>query len=549
MQTGQILLFLIAPIVSECCCGKNTNTSKGFQQDTKRLYYRAVEGEVFMLPCNNRKVTWFRIGESPGEQNNSFECETKFFTKVTHSGNYTDGNREQFLHLHVVSKASLPCSDPDGESHVMLKLNTGENISCPGFNCNDNSQVTWYKDSKPVSEQNRDSRSDNGLLLLCTVNEYDTGVFFCDRNIIEQGVHWTYRRSVQATVIAQSRANEPPHIVHRKTVEEVEIGRSHSLVCQVHFPFELQFTPDVQWYKNQGGNKENRIQLQVDKQKYVVLQELLAIDRHQVTASTQIDKVTTQHLHDTYTCVASNNAGSSNVTISLRRKITVTHPCLVGYPMAFLVVVTVLGLVLRRNWLELQLLIRSHCQYGKRLRDKEFDVFLSYDSSPPTAEFMIDSPHTELKAGCPLISAEPVEFELSRILEDCWGYRLCMIERDLLPGGVYRDDVETAIQRSQMVICVLSPDYLSNANTLFVLESGVQALLNASIQKLLLIQTGQTPTRIAQVHSAVVHRALKVLPCLVWTSGETDTARSSFLKSLRQTLPPQPVYKGSHKQG
>ncbi|XP_053722275.1 interleukin-18 receptor accessory protein-like isoform X2 [Synchiropus splendidus] len=546
MQTGRILLFLIAPIVSECCCGKNSNKERGFQQDTKHLYYRAVEGEIFMLPCNNRKVTWFRIGESPGEQKSSFECETKFFTDVTHSGNYTDGNGERFLHLHVVSKASLPCSEPDGESRVMLKLNAGERILCPGFNCSDNSQVTWYKDSKPVSEQNRESCSDNGLLLLCTVSEYDTGVFFCDRNIIERQVHWTYRRSVQVTVRAQIRANEPPHIVHRKTTEEVEIGHSHSLVCQVHFPFELNFSREVQWYKNPGGNMDNQIQLRVDKQE--LRQEWLPIDRHQVTATTLIDKVTTQHLRDTFTCVASNKAGTNNVTISLRRKIMGKHPCLVGYPVAFLVVVTVLALVLRRNWLELQLLTRTHCQYGKRLRDKEFDVFLSYDSSPTAAEVMIDSPTAELK-GCPLISAEPVGFELSRILEDCWGYRLCMTERDLLPGGVYRDDVESAIQRSQMVICVLSPDYLTNANTLYVLESGVQALLKTSIQKLLLIQTSHTPTGIAQVHSAVVHRAMKVLPSLVWNSGGTDGARSSFLKSLRQSLPSQQVDKGSHKQG
>lgn len=40
--------------------------------------------------------------------------------------------------------------------------------------------------------------------------------------------------------------------------------------------------------------------------------------------------------------------------------------------------------------------------------------------------------------------------------------------------AVYTSDVVLAIQRSRMLICLLSAEYLSNNNAIFVLESGVQ---------------------------------------------------------------------------
>lgn len=54
---------------------------------------------------------------------------------------------------------------------------------------------------KAVSNQIRGFLEKNGYLRLDTVSEYDTGVYFCDRQINEQGVMWTFRRAINITTI------------------------------------------------------------------------------------------------------------------------------------------------------------------------------------------------------------------------------------------------------------------------------------------------------------------------------------------------------------
>ncbi|XP_040909137.1 interleukin-18 receptor accessory protein-like isoform X2 [Toxotes jaculatrix] len=570
MQTGHILFFLVFPIVLEGCCVGNHQKKRtaftGPQQDTTHLYYRAVDGESFMMPCFIKSVNrseWSRIGDGRGgKEGPSFVCGKDFPVIIEHSGNYTCGSK-LFLHLQVVEKLSQGCFDPE-EHKVELLNSEGGIISCPQYTCSSNTGVRWYKGKRAVSEQRRSSCEENELLHLCQVKDVDHGVFYCDRQIIDQGVTWAFRRAVKVTVIleqcsmqrAHNTTIKNPRIVYPvgNMTQEVELGRPHNLTCEVIFLYERKISAVVKWYVNYGGNKENMTLLLIEKtQKKSVISE-----DYKVTQTACIQEVTPQHLSYTYTCIATTIAGSSSVTVQLKEKIKVKWPSLDGYTIVSFLLVAGLGIVLHVKWLELQLIYRSHFQHGKHDRDKkEFDVFLSYVWNRSSAEVeggwtlssqsRFDTDEEACLSSMDLLNTAEceatqgqLEVLLPRVLEERWGYRLCLPERDMLPGGAYTKDVVLAIQKSHMLICLLSADYLCNSNAVFVLESGVQALLQNSALKLLLIWTSRDSAPLNQQDPqlpTLVQRALKVLPSLNWTSGKPARTTCNFWKSLRKAMP------------
>ncbi|KAM6943568.1 interleukin-18 receptor accessory protein-like [Xenentodon cancila] len=562
MQTGFVLFYFVFPIFLEGCCDrKQQKKIKGLRHVASYQRYRVVEGEIFMMPCiqssnPNVKTVWSR---TEGNRGPSFDCGREFSAQVKHSGKYTSLNGTFVLHLHVVEKISLGCFQLN-ETIKMLQVHSGGTIFCPGLTCNNNTGVVWYQKNKILSEQHRPFCSKEGLLQLCSVFESDTGVFFCDRQITELGVMWIFRRAVNVTVIPPLEANLSPKIDHpiANITEEVEIGQPHTLRCEVSFYYEKDPSSKVNWFMNYGGNMENKTELQME-----TLQEEENLKWFRITQTAIIKEVTPQHLNHTYTCTASNAAGKTSVTVTLTKKIKVKWPSLVGYPFAAFLVVAGLGSIMYVKRLELQLIYRSRFQYGKYDgENKEFDAFLSLVWSPPSAQgkgdltFSSRSGHfcKEVKEAAQKdrtymdpfnneegkVSQTQLEVLLPQVLEDQWGYRLCLLERDVLPGGAYTNDVVLGINRSQMLICVLSPEYLANSNAVFVLESGVQALLRKSVLKLLMIWTSGASASLIQPDpplSRAVQGALSVLPSLRWSSESSPTANSIFWSSLRKAMP------------
>lgn len=58
--------------------------------------------------------------------------------------------------------------------------------------------------SKLMSNIRREWKITNGQLYLYTVTQFDNNVFFCDRELMEGGVKWTFRRSVNVRAISKS---------------------------------------------------------------------------------------------------------------------------------------------------------------------------------------------------------------------------------------------------------------------------------------------------------------------------------------------------------
>uniref|UniRef100_A0A3P9JM02 Interleukin 18 receptor accessory protein n=1 Tax=Oryzias latipes TaxID=8090 RepID=A0A3P9JM02_ORYLA len=561
MKTGFILFYWICPVLLKgCCIRKHQKKMKGVQQNTTNQHFRAVEGELFMMPCiksleQPERTVWSRSGEDKkGNKDLTFDCGVKFVARVNHSGKYTSlsaGSRSIII-LQVVESITVRCYQPS-EAKVTLRVRRGGVIYCPGHHCSNNTGTIWFKGNKAVSEQRRSSCNEEGLLRLCEVYEEDTGLYFCDHQLMEEGIQWTYRRAVDATVISNLEPSRCPRIRYpaANMTEEVELGHPHSLTCEVFFDFEVDFLPKVQWFMNYGHNMENMTPLHMEAPQ----QKQETLEVFEVIQTAVISEVMPQHLKHTFTCFATNSVGNSSVTIKLKQKIKVNWPPLVGYPFAAFLLVVWLGILLRVKWLEIQLMYRSHFQRRRHDGEKEYDVFLSFVWSPLSAEGTqgltlpsrsgCDCNEEEHLSNKKLMSCKeskstlkPLEVLLPHVLEVHWGYRLCLPERDLLPGGAYTNDVVLGIKRSRMLVCVLSADYLADSSAVFVLESGIQALLQKSSLKLLLIRTSEASAFLTPSHlPRLVQTALKVLPRLNYSSKTSLRAVDNFWRSLRKAMP------------
>uniref|UniRef100_A0A3P8UGX8 Interleukin 18 receptor accessory protein n=1 Tax=Amphiprion percula TaxID=161767 RepID=A0A3P8UGX8_AMPPE len=555
MPTEYVLLLLIFPSLSVGCCGSQQG-ERAHQPDTTHLRYRAVEGETFTMPCieslNQKYVEyletrWVRTGEGGEEKKDPpYPCGNTTLAEAKLSANYTTftGGSKRILHLQVVKKPKSSCFQPE-EKIAVVRLTARGEITCPSFTCSNSTDVIWYKDYIPHSCEKE------GVLYLCPAREDHEGLYFCDRRIRQGNVTWMIRRPVYVKVGPRRPPTDPPTILYPvdNSMEEVELGLPYNLTCEVSFPLETEFSSKVLWYVNYNGNKENMTLLPLEK---AIIDKGEIHDDIKITQISIIKEVTPQHLNHMYTCSTANTVGNSSVTIKLKRRIKVKWPCLVAYPIVSFLMLAMLGGILHLKRLELQLIYRSYFQYGKHDTDeKQFDVFLSYVRSPPLVDvsegFGLSSKSGSSSDEEDSLSTDDgesteglLEVLLPQVLEDQWGYRLHLLDRDPLPGGAYTNDVVLAIARSRMLICVLSADYLTNSNAVFELESGVQALLQKSAPKLLLIWTSEASGSLNQVDPPLpilVQKALRVLPSLTWSSSKPARAKSKFWRSLRKALP------------
>ncbi|XP_071186847.1 interleukin-18 receptor accessory protein-like isoform X2 [Salvelinus alpinus] len=552
MHPGPSLaLAIIACFLQRYFCESRGDKEEGLKPGSETYGHKAFSGEGFVMQCtkpqsaglcerlynitaSSEEADWSR---AEGETNRDRDFlrddgavtgrgNALWFSTVTakHSGKYTCHTGGMVIHFYVevLERASLGCRDTE-ENRVTLVLGKGGRIPCPGIKCQtQRSEVTWYKDARPVCEI-QDERTisvvDRDTLLLGTVYVSDATLYFCDYTCEENGIPWTVRRSVNVSVIPDTK--DPPQMTYPHGNEEgVELGEPHNLSCQVQFGFQRTFDPVVQWWISSHSNHEDMMKL-MEMEAQEVRERSIEEFEFTVTRTAQIPEVTQLHLDSTFTCLAQNSVGNSSATIRLTRKSAVSRVLVIVCPVMSLLCVSVprvlvivcpvmsllcvsvprvlvivcpvmsllfvagLGITVHVYWLEISILYRIYLPYKHATTDdKEYDAFVSYVPSSSSEEA-----GGRGRGG----REEALEVLLPRVLEGQWGYRLFLLERDLLPGGAYAEDVVCAIRSSRRLVCVLSPDYLAST-CLFELETGIRALQQDPHLRLILIWTSPSTT-------------------------------------------------------
>ncbi|NWS80283.1 I18RA protein, partial [Toxostoma redivivum] len=516
-----------------------------------QIWYRAFNGEEFVLQCalpdrdatniyNNslldqHKVKWFwhqkdketlkAIKES---SNLIFQGDSLWFKPIrdSASGVYICRIWGKVPCLKIVldvqTKKAAKCSSYD-TNMLYLLAGSGNSISCPGTKCYSHIKkpdVKWYKDGHQIKyRKTRPSlKLKQNEIYLNPTYDKDAGIYVCDYTLHDNITKWTVRTAVTVEVTAKNTIH-PPNLLYPNGVVilEVEVGKPLELQCHVQFGFETVSSMRVTWKRNNEENVNEKLNQKTSVcSKGLKGQTLLHI--------ATLKEVTEKDLRSNFTCFAENSVGNATAVIQLKKKQRVLFLYIICSAISTLFAFVLFTALIYQHWIEIMLMYQSYLVHNKITEDgKEFDAFVSYAK--------LNSSESESA----LISEEKFALELlPDMLENKYGYKLCILERDILPGGAYTDDIVTAIKQSRRVIIILSPAYVSGPS-IFELQAAVNCALEDKGIKLVLIkfQDFQEPETLPPV----VKKALRILPIITWKSSISAAPHKKFWKYMRYHMP------------
>uniref|UniRef100_A0A8C8VMU8 Interleukin 18 receptor accessory protein n=1 Tax=Pelusios castaneus TaxID=367368 RepID=A0A8C8VMU8_9SAUR len=372
------------------------------------------------------------------------------------------------------------------------------------------SEVLWWRQQKDgellkiISNESTNPTQEGNALWFRPIEMNASGIYICMiryvkipclKNIIE--------------VQANNKANCTDNVTNELSLL---IGNGHSISCPgIHCYNHLQRS-SVTWYKVR-----------------ITLLFLFRIRAEELEGESfvyvaRLREVTEKDLHSNFTCFAQNSVGNSTGVVRLKRKKRALFIYILYGAITVLIGLLVGSAFVYQHWIEIVLMYRNYLAKDETVGDcKEFDAFVSYakqDSYGSKSTFL-DEEQFALEV-------------LLEVLENKYGYKLCLLERDILPGGAYTDDIVTAIKQSRRAIIILSPGYV-NGPSIFELQAAVNCALEDKTIKLILIkyQSFQEPESLPPI----VKKALKILPVITWKSSNSTSPNKQFWKYMQYHMP------------
>ncbi|XP_043458992.1 interleukin-18 receptor accessory protein [Prionailurus bengalensis] len=418
--------------------------------------------------------------------------------------------------LEVKPKTNVSCVPNNFVSHEQqLLIGSTAYINCPSFNCQSDAQsseVTWYKNGKLLSEERSNS------ILVDEVYDHDQGIYVCDYTDSDNTSSWTVRAVVQVTTIVKDTIFKPDILDPIKDTLEVELGKPLTLNCTARFGYQRDFKPVIKWYIKDSDQEWEVPTPEQKRVKYTKKDDVIERVVH-------LKEVTQRDLHRKFVCFAQNSIGNTTQSIQLREKKGVVFIyILLGTVMSLAGVLTT-GALLYMYWIEIVLLYRTYQNKDETLGDKKiFDAFVSYAKWSSFESEATSSLHEEYLA----LNLFP------EVLENKYGYNLCLLERDVAPGGAYAEDIVNIIKKSRRGIFILSPNYV-NGPSVFELQAAVNLALDDQTLKLILIKfcSFQEPESLPHL----VKKALRVLPTVTWRGLKSVPPNSRFWTQMRYHMP------------
>ncbi|XP_069828524.1 interleukin-18 receptor accessory protein [Dendropsophus ebraccatus] len=452
----------------------------------------------------------------------------------SHSGTYICQMRNLCMKILVRVEGKENCLKY-GSRNFYFTTAEKPSISCPSLNCKGTifTNVTWYKsvNFESVTSPTRFSLNiNNNDINFSSIYPEDSGIYTCDYNLDDNGNEWIMRATLQV-LVGVPDTQEPPRIIGPTNGTEIkaEIGKPITLSCQIQFGFERNFDPIIKWRvlhlveeEHSGGRK-------------LCLNNTNHLKGYDCFFNMTLDRVTSNDLHTIFQCYAQNSVGNVTTTFKLSKKETdaVFLIYILCASVALLLIMLICAGTVYVYWVEIVLLYRHYLSKDETIGDnKDFDAFISY----ATQTFEFGEEITE--NFCDNYEDEQFATQLlPSVLEDNYNYKLCILERDILPGGAYVEDIAKIIKRSRRAIFVLSQRYITGPR-LFELQAAITCSLEEQ-ESLKLILIKLKPFKEPETLPHIVKKALRALPTLSWKGdlNSKSANTSKFWKTIRYYMP------------
>ncbi|XP_011817008.1 PREDICTED: interleukin-1 receptor accessory protein isoform X2 [Colobus angolensis palliatus] len=463
----------------------------------------------FRLPENRiskeKDVLWFRP------------------TLLNDTGNYTCMLRNTTycskvaFPLEVVQKDSCFNSPMKLPVHKLYIEYGIQRITCPNvdgyFPSSVKPTITWYMGCYKIQNFNNVIPEGMNLSFLIAFIS-NNGNYTCVVTYPENGRTFHLTRTLTVKVVGSPKNAVPPviHSPNDHVVYEKEPGEELLIPCTVYFSFLMDSRNEVWWTID--GKKPDDIPIDV------TINESISHSRTEDETRTQIlsiKKVTSEDLKRSYVCHARSAKGEVAKAAKVKQKVpapryTVELVCGFG---ATVLLVVILIVVYHVYWLEMVLFYRAHFGTDETILDgKEYDIYVSYARNAEEEEFVL--------------------LTLRGVLENEFGYKLCIFDRDSLPGGIVTDETLSFIQKSRRLLVVLSPNYvLQGTQALLELKAGLENMASQGNINVILVQY----KAVKETKVKELKRAKTVLTVIKWKGEKSKYPQGRFWKQLQVAMP------------
>ncbi|XP_007883420.2 interleukin-18 receptor 1 [Callorhinchus milii] len=417
----------------------------------------------------------------------------------------------------VVSKNEELCLN--NVHHVSGYSGSSITLECPKIEYYNyhKEDIVWLKDFK-------EKVYTGTQYTIPSLEEKSAGCYTCVLSIENDGIQYNITETRRLTVDENFELLLPKLIYPQShTKIDVELGKYKIIECQAVVDYKTSPKDDncmLYWiFDNNFGNCNGTNTICEDPERVVTEDNRKIIIRPLV-----FKRIEGEHLNKSFHCalVCTSGQDIGDVILIEKEKYNIGKVlCPIILTMAIFIVVAVMCIKLKIYFV---LCLRDLTGRDETLGDsKEYDAYVLLLKSGKT----LDSAEEEQRFALELLPA---------VLEQRFGYRLCIFERDVPPGGACVENVLSNINKCRRLIIILCDESVTEKDsTIYELMTGLHQALVESVIKIILIE--YNPIRNITVLPESLQLVLRSNRAVKWKKSMSLSHNSYFWKKIRYLMP------------